>query len=104
MATRDSIVCALDGGQATVHLARVAADLARVVAAPLTLVHVLGAMPDADWDAAGAVWCRQTTGRPSVSGSVPSATRLACWTQWQRRSASRRPGGTSFPSATRDAG
>jgi K+-sensing histidine kinase KdpD len=45
MDTRDSIVCAIDGGQATVHLARVAADLARVLEARLHLVHVLGAMP-----------------------------------------------------------
>jgi nucleotide-binding universal stress UspA family protein len=77
MATRDSIVCALDGGQATVHLARVAADLARVVAAPLTLVHVLGAMPDADWDAAGAVWLADD--RPAVGarvGSERDATRM----------------------------
>src|SRR3954447_14361571 len=77
MATRDSIVCALDGGQSTVHLARVGADLARIVAAPLTLVHVLGAMPDADWDAAGAVWLADD--RPAVGAKVGSereATRM----------------------------
>src|SRR3954471_8503404 len=46
MAARDSIVVAIDGGRATIHLARVAGDLARVLAAPLDLVHVVGAMPD----------------------------------------------------------
>ena len=46
METREGIVGAIDGGRASVHLARVAADLARVLAAPLTLVHVVGAMPD----------------------------------------------------------
>jgi nucleotide-binding universal stress UspA family protein len=46
MATRDSIIGAIDGGRATVHLARVAADVARVLDAPLDLVHVVGAMPD----------------------------------------------------------
>jgi nucleotide-binding universal stress UspA family protein len=46
MATRDSIVVAIDGGRATIHLARVGGDLARVLAAPLDLVHVVGAMPE----------------------------------------------------------
>jgi nucleotide-binding universal stress UspA family protein len=70
MATRDSIICALDGGPATVHLARVAADLARVVAAPLTLVHVLGAMPDPDWEGASALWLADD--RPAVGTRVGS--------------------------------
>ena len=77
MATRDSIICALDGGPATVHLARVAADLARVVAAPLTLVHVLGAMPDPDWEGASALWLADD--RPAVGtrvGSELDATRM----------------------------
>ena len=77
MATRDSVVCALDGGQSTVHLARVGAELARVVAAPLTLVHVLGTMPDADWDGAAAVWLADD--RPAVGarvGSERDATRM----------------------------
>jgi nucleotide-binding universal stress UspA family protein len=57
MATRDSIICAIDGRRATVHLARVAADLARVLNAPLDLVHVVGAMPDrSDETGAGALW------------------------------------------------
>jgi nucleotide-binding universal stress UspA family protein len=57
MATRDSIICAVDGGRATVHLARVAADVAGVLDAPLDLVHVIGAMPDrSDEGGAGALW------------------------------------------------
>src|SRR4051812_33763784 len=57
MGTRDSIVGAIDGGRASVHLARLAADLARVLAAPLNLVHVVGAMPDRSGEAcAGPLW------------------------------------------------
>jgi nucleotide-binding universal stress UspA family protein len=65
MGTRDSIVGAIDGGQATVHLARVAADLARVLAAPLNLVHVVGAMPDrADETRTGAL--RPAGSQPAI--------------------------------------
>jgi len=69
MSTRDSIVAAGDGGQATVHLARVAADLARVLGAALNLVHVVGAMPDTgDRTGAGALWPAESqTAEPVAS-------------------------------------
>jgi nucleotide-binding universal stress UspA family protein len=68
MDTRDSIVCAVDGGQATVHLARVASDLARVLAAPLDLVHVLGAMPGPARNGAVGLW--QADGRLAARAQV----------------------------------
>jgi nucleotide-binding universal stress UspA family protein len=63
-APQDSIVCGVDGGPAAGELARVARHLATALDAPLNVVHVLGASPDAL--AGGTVSARQTYLRPVV--------------------------------------